>query len=124
VLIVDDDASLLRSLGRLVSLAGYRVETFSQPSALLASEIPTHNACMLVDVLMPEMNGVELCEALTKSGRDLPAILITGKSAEEIRPLIERSPAVEVLYKPVDEGPLLRAIERAVALSKTRTPRN
>jgi FixJ family two-component response regulator len=124
VLILDDDVSVLRSLSRLVSLAGFQVKTFDRPSALLASEIPKRDVCMVVDISMPEMNGVELCEALAKSGHRLPAILITGRSEAEVQPLIEKAGAIEVLYKPVDEEPLLRAIARAIALSRQSAPGN
>src|SRR6516164_1962266 len=80
VLVLDDDVSMCRSLRRLISAAGFQVQTFSKPSELLASEIPGSNACMVVDIELPEMTGIEMCEILKKSGRSLPTILITGRS--------------------------------------------
>ncbi len=118
VLVVDDDPSVLPALARLIRAAGFRVRTFDRPSSLLASEMPKANACMLVDVHLPEMNGVELCEALAESGRGLPAILITGRTDAETRRLLERAHPIAALFKPVDERLLLEAVARALALSK------
>ena len=80
VLVVDDDISMCRSIRRLISAAGFQVQTFSTPSELLASEIPGSNACMVVDLDLPEMTGIQMCEILKRSGRSLPAILIDRKS--------------------------------------------
>jgi len=117
VLVVDDDPSVLRSLKRLLSASGFRVTTFAGPSELLASETPRTNACMVVDIDMPEMNGIEMCEVLKSSGRGLPTILITGKTDGRTRSLAAQSDAVAVLFKPFEEEPLLDAIARAIAPS-------
>jgi two-component system response regulator FixJ len=74
---------------------------------------------MVVDIDMPEMNGIEMCEILKGSGRGLPTILITGRTDARTRSLAARADAVAVLYKPFDEEPLLDAIGRALALSST-----
>jgi two-component system, LuxR family, response regulator FixJ len=117
VLIVDDDPSTLRSLKRLVVAAGFCAKTFDRPSALLAGAIPRSNACMVVDVNLPEMNGIEMCETLKSTARGLPTILITGRSDARVRSLAAKSDAVAVLFKPFDEGPFLEAITRALSLS-------
>ena len=117
VLVVDDDASILRSLKRLVSASGFEVKTFGKPSELLASEMPRSNACMVVDIDLPEMNGIEMCEVLKRSGRCLPTILITGRTDTKTRSMAEQSDAIAVLFKPFDEDPLLDAIARGLALS-------
>ena len=117
VVVVDDDPSVLRSLRRLVSASGFEVKTFGRPSELLASEIPRTNACMVVDIDMPEMNGIEMCEVLKGLGRGLPTILITGRTDAKTRSLAAQSDAVAVLFKPFDEEPLLEALGRALALS-------
>ncbi len=119
MLVIDDDPSVLRSLKRLLSASGFQVKTFARPSELLASENPRSNACMVVDIDMPEMSGIEMCEVLKGSGRSLPAILITGRTDARTRALAAQSDAVAVLFKPFDEQPLLDAIARAVALSKS-----
>ena len=117
VLVVDDDPSVLRSLKRLLSASGFHVITFGSPSELLASATPRTNACMVVDIDLPEMTGIEMCEVLKGSGRGLPSILITGRTDARIRSLAAQSDAVAVLFKPFEEEPLLEAIARAIALS-------
>jgi FixJ family two-component response regulator len=117
VVMLDDDPSILRSLRRLVSASGFEVETFDKPSELLASEMPRSNACMVVDIDMPEMNGIEMCEVLKDSGRSLPTILIRGRTDDRTRSMAAQSDAIAVLFKPFDEDPLLDAIARALALS-------
>ena len=119
VLIVDDDESVLRALRRLVIAAGFNVQAFAGPRELLAAEIPTSNACFLLDFHLPDMNGVDLHAALVASGRGLPAIMITGKSDTRTQSLLRRANAVAVLSKPVDAGLLLNAIELAVSRSHT-----
>jgi CheY-like chemotaxis protein len=121
VLVVDDDPSVLRSLKRLISASGFAVKMFAKPSELIASEIPTSNACMVVDIDMPEMTGIEMCEVLKGSGRGLPAILVTGRTDARTRLMAAQSDSVAVLFKPFDKEPLLDAIARALALSTTRS---
>ncbi len=117
VLVVDDDPSILRSLKRLLSASGFEVKTFGRASELLTSETPRSNTCKVVDIDMPEMNGIEMCEVLKGSGRGLPAILITGRTDTRTRSLAAQADAVAVLFKPFDEEPLLEAIACALALS-------
>jgi CheY-like chemotaxis protein len=117
VVVVDDDLSVLRALSRLIKAAGFRVLTFDRPSALLASAIPRANACMVVDLNLPEMSGSELCSVLAASGRGLPTILITGRNDLATQRLIAKVQVVASLFKPVDEGALFDAIARALALS-------
>jgi two-component system response regulator FixJ len=118
VLVVDDDPSVLTSLNRLISASGFAVKMFAKPSELMASEIPTSNACMVVDIDMPEMTGIEMCEVLKGSGRGLPAILITGRTDARTRSQAVQADTVAVLFKPFDKAPLLDAIGRALALSR------
>jgi FixJ family two-component response regulator len=122
VLVVDDDQSVLRGLGRLISASGFSVKMFAKPSELIASEIPKANACMVVDIDMPEMTGIEMCEILKGSGRGLPAILITGRTEAKIRMQAAQTDAVAVLFKPFDKEPLLEAIVDALALSTKNQP--
>jgi FixJ family two-component response regulator len=117
VLVVDDDPSVLRGLGRLISASGFAVKMFAKPSELMASEIPKSGACMVVDIDMPEMTGIEMCEILKSSGRCLPAILITGRTDARTRLQAAQADAVAVLFKPFDQEPLLDAIGQAIALS-------
>jgi two-component system response regulator FixJ len=124
VLVVDDDRSVLSALGLLIRTAGYRVRTFSRPDDLLSARIPRRDACVVADIFLPEMNGVELCRALTRLGVDLPYILITGRNDAGSRRLVESSGAAAVLFKPIDEKPLLKAISRAIASPRKSTRTN
>jgi len=117
VLVVDDDASWRRSLDRLLSTSGFCVKTFGNAAEVLASEIPTSNACLVADIHMPEMTGIEMCEKLKGSGRGVPTILISGRSDARTRALAAQSNPVAVLFKPCEEGSLLEAIGHALALS-------
>jgi FixJ family two-component response regulator len=123
VLLVDDDPSVQSALARLIRTAGYRARVFSRPDLLLVSRIPRRNACVVADIFLPEMNGVDLCNELLRGGVELPYILITGRNDAAALRLIEKSRALAVLFKPVDEVPLLRAISRAVAMSRVGTRR-
>lgn len=114
VLIVDDDASALRGLARLIRSAGYEVRTFSQPRSLLEAELPVSNACLIVDVNMPEVSGPELCEALIRGGRSLPVIFISGRGHSVTKSLTKRVPSVAVLSKPCNEDVLLSAVAKAL----------
>jgi two-component system, LuxR family, response regulator FixJ len=112
--IIDDDLSVLRSLRRLIGAAGYDVKTFDRPSELLRSELPTSNACLVVDIHLPEMSGIELCENLAVAGRLLPVVLITGQLDEVTAENIRRARAVAALLKPCRRDVLLDAIGKAL----------
>jgi len=119
VVLVDDDPSVLSAMARLIRVAGFHVLTFSTPSAVIAATIPSTDACLVVDINLPGMNGIELCAALTASGRGLPFILITGRGDARILHLGQSATAVAILFKPVDEDPLMAAIGHGIALSKS-----
>ena len=121
VLVLDDDTSLCRSLRRLLSANGFQVRTFEKPSDLIASDIPRSKACMVVDINLPEMNGVQTCEMLRQSGRALPTILITARTDAGVRSLAAKSDAIALLFKPFAEEELLDSVRRALALSTGKT---
>jgi two-component system response regulator FixJ len=118
VLVVDDDSRFLRALGRLIRSAGVNALTFDRPAHLLASEVPKTNVCLLLDVHLPEMNGVQLYEMLAVARHDLPVIMMTGCDDSHTRHLLQRVNAVAILIKPFDEAVLFDAIFRALALSR------
>jgi two-component system, LuxR family, response regulator FixJ len=98
--------------------AGFRVITFDRPRAVLASELPKSDACLVVDVHLPEMTGVRLCEILAASGCRLPVILITGQADQATCELMRCVTAVAVLLKPFTRNSLLEAIAAALAAAK------
>jgi FixJ family two-component response regulator len=115
VILVEDDPSVLRALRRLLMSAGFTVLAFDRPRALLESDIPKTDACLVVDVHLPEMTGVELCETLAASGRLLPAIMITGRVDEATHELLRRSHPLAILFKPFSRDVLLAALFKAFA---------
>ncbi len=114
IIVIDDDPSMLRALRRLVSGAGFEVRTFDRPSALLKSDLPKTDACLIVDIDLPEMNGVELCATLANSGCSLPVILITAHTDEATRRLADGACPVALLIKPFGRELLVDSIESAL----------
>ena len=114
IVVIDDDPSILRALRRLLSGAGFDVLTFDRPSTLLKSDLPKTGACLVVDINLPEMNGIELCESLAASGCSLPVILITAHTDEETRRLADDAHPVALLIKPFGRELLVKSIEKAL----------
>lgn len=112
VLIVDDDDSLRRALARTIRLAGFEVDAFRSVEALIAHGVPERDACLVLDVDLPGIGGVEFTRTLAAAGRDLPTIFITALEPGQVgKPLAALAP-VAVLYKPFDKQDLLEAIGR------------
>jgi FixJ family two-component response regulator len=114
VIVIDDDPSILRALRRLISGAGFDVWTFDRPSALLKCDLPRSAACLIVDIDLPEMNGVELCATLAASGCSLPVILITAHTDDETRRLADGANPVALLIKPFGRELLVNSIQSAL----------
>ena len=115
VFVVDDDASVRRSLARLVKTAGYEAEAFASVGDFLARPPHAGAACLLLDVRMPGRTGPDLQEALRAAGRRLSIIFITGHGDVRVSVKAMKDGAVDFLTKPLDEGALLTAIQQAVA---------
>jgi two-component system, chemotaxis family, CheB/CheR fusion protein len=114
VIVVDDDASIRRALRRQLQILGFNVLDFQSAQEFLMSDIPTGDACLLLDVFMPGMTGIELCRNLKASGRCLPTILISGRDDLQTRKMMRDAHPVASLLKPFDEKNLLRAIRKAL----------
>lgn len=115
VFLVDDDASVRRALHRLIGGAGFDVESLPDAQAYLAGPAPSRPACIVLDIQMPVMTGLELQAAIFGTERDLPIVYITGHGDEDVRTEAIGSGAIDVLFKPIDEGTLIAAIETALA---------
>ena len=115
VSIVDDDASVRRGLARLVRSAGYDVETFASAHEYLARPRPEDPCCLLLDVRMPGLSGLELQEALARTGHRVSIVFVSGHGDIPGSVKAIKGGAVDFLTKPVDDRELLGAIERAVA---------
>ena len=114
IIVIDDDPSILRALRRIVSGAGFDVRTFDRPSTLLKSDLPKAGACLVVDIDLPEMNGVELCATLAASGCRLPVILITAHADEGTRRLADAAHPIALLIKPFGRELLVNSIQSAL----------
>jgi FixJ family two-component response regulator len=112
--IVDDDESFREGLAALMSSHGFDTEAFDSGSSFLDSTRPAHTDCLISDVQMPGMNGLELLERLAELGRSVPTILITARHDEVLRARALRSGVRCYLHKPFDEDELLRCIHSAL----------
>ena len=113
VYLVDDDASVLKALRRLLSGAGWSVEAFSSPQEFLDRHRDDAPGCLVLDVAMPGLNGLELQEALDARGSLLPIIFLTGHGDIPMSVRAIKRGAVDFLTKPVDGEDLFAAIRAA-----------
>ncbi|ABK16281.1 response regulator transcription factor [Syntrophobacter fumaroxidans] len=114
IFIVDDDASHRDSLQFLLESAGLEVRSFSSARDFLDGADPETPGCLLLDVLMPGMSGLDLQNELLNAKISLPIIFITGHGTIPMSVRAVKSGAVDFLQKPCDEQDLLRAIHRAI----------
>jgi len=117
--IVDDDASVRKGLARLVKSAGYRVEVFESAREFLARPTREDPSCLILDVRMPGLTGLELQEALAIAGRRMSIVFVSGHGDVVGSVKAMKRGAIDFLTKPVDSEELLGAIERAVAKAFT-----
>jgi FixJ family two-component response regulator len=114
VFVVDDDASVRRSLTRVMTSAGYAVEAFASARDFLAREPFVGPCCVVLDVRMPGLTGLDLQEALAGAGHRMPIVFITGHGDVSMSVKAMKGGAVDFLTKPFDVENLLDAIQRAV----------
>lgn len=119
IAIVDDDGAVRDSLRLLLLSSGYQVTSFSSPLDFLASDAPERCACLVVDVRMPEMTGLEVQERLVAAGRALPVIVMTGHGDVPLAVSAMKGGAVDFIEKPFAEDILLTALR--TALSRPRS---
>jgi FixJ family two-component response regulator len=114
VFVVDDEPNVLRAISRLLRAEGIRHESFGSGREFMERYNPDVTGCLLIDISMPEITGLQVQQWLVNSGIPLPIIFLTGRgdSAERLEAL--RWGAVEVLMKPVAAKDLFRCIEEAL----------
>lgn len=121
VFLVDDDASLLKALTRLLIAKGYDAQPYSSPSTFLASNDPETPGCAVIDMAMPEMDGLALQKSLIEKGDTRPIIFLTGHASVASTVHAMQAGAADFLEKPVNPQDLFSAVERAAVLDqKTR----
>jgi FixJ family two-component response regulator len=114
VLVVDDDPSVRKSLTRLLAAAGYMVEAFASAQEFLARERHEGPCCLVLDVKMPGLTGIQLQEMLAATGRRMSIVFVTGHADVPTSVKAMKAGAVDLLTKPVDVKDLIAAIQRAV----------
>lgn len=114
VYVIDDEPSVRKSIGRLLKAAGYRVEAFASAREFLQREREDAVACLVLDLQMPDLNGLELQEVLAQTDRLLPIVFITGHGDVPTSVRAMKAGATDFLSKPFDEKDLLGAIARAL----------
>lgn len=117
VSIVDDDVSVRQSTRRLIRSFGFRAEAFGSAEEFLESGDAAKTACLILDVRMPDMDGLELQRRLADDGLQIPIVFLTGRASEEEERRALRAGAVDFLRKPVGRDALLRIVQRVFARS-------
>lgn len=113
--VVDDDAAIRESLSFLLETAGLRPRLYESGPSLLARAGELEPGCIITDVRMPEMSGLDLVEQLKHAGVQLPVIVLTGHADVAMAVEAMKAGVIEFLEKPFSDEALLRAVNRAVA---------
>lgn len=120
VFVIDDDPSVRQAVGDLLRSLNLRVETFLSAQEFLQLAHPDSPGCIVLDVNMPGMSGLEFQRALLQEGIDLPIIFISGNSDIPISVQAMKSGAIEFLTKPLNEQALLEAIQAGLKRDQAR----
>jgi FixJ family two-component response regulator len=120
VYLVDDDASVCRSLARLFKAAGYRAQTFRSPDEFLRSYRDEGPGCLVLDMQLPGMSGLEVQRTLAAGQQSLPVIFITGYGTVPATVRAMKGGAVDFLSKPFLDTDLLKAVDEALERSRQR----
>ena len=112
--VVDDDEMLRESLPDLLREVGFEARAFSSGQEFLSSKYVDETRCLILDVAMPGMSGLDLQQELKRRGQTIPIIFITGQKDEDIRKRGLRRGAVKFLYKPFSDNALLDAVNEVL----------
>ena len=115
--VVDDDESVRESLPDLLREFGFAARTFSSANEFLLSDCVDETRCLILDIAMPDMNGLALQQELKRRGQEIPVIFITAQKDEAIREEAFKQGAVNVLYKPFSDTALLEALNAVVRVN-------
>jgi len=121
VSVIDDDALVLRALDRLLQSRGFEVHTYSSAQTFLEQRDADAPGCIVMDLSMPGLNGLELQQALARAADRRPVVFISGRGSVEASVRAMKAGAVDFLTKPFDEAQLVAAVR--VALEKDRASR-
>ena len=113
---MDDDSLARDGIRELVESLGYNAVTFGSAEDFLGSDVITETACLITDLQMPGLNGLELQEALRSRGYDTPVILITAYPNEQYRTRAVDGGAIGFFGKPFDDASLIKCLTAAIRL--------
>lgn len=117
IYVVDDDASVRKSLARLLRSVDYQVDTFSSPQNFLDLKQYEHPCCLILDVSMPGLSGLEVQQKLVSNNANVPIVFITGYGSIPMSVRALKQGAMNFLEKPVDRSELLAEVEKAIQLN-------
>ncbi len=114
IFIIDDDESIRKSLSRLLRASGFNVETYASSEEFLSREPYQGIGCIVLDISMPGLSGMELHDELIRARYGLPIVFITGHGDIPMSVRAMKKGAVDFLLKPFDQEELLQALEKAI----------
>jgi FixJ family two-component response regulator len=114
VSVVDDDESVRESVPDLLNEFGFAARAFSSAEAFLSSDCVDKTKCLILDVMMPGMTGLDLQQELTRRGQEIPVIFVTARKEEAVRARAFKQGAVKFLNKPFSDTALLDALNVAL----------
>lgn len=123
VAIVDDDEPLREALGSVMKAAGFSPRTFASAEEFLACDDCDNTGCLILDVRLPGMSGIELQKQLSKTNSRLPIVFVTAHGDATLRDSLMRAGAAAFLSKPVRSDALLKEIRRALEQSSVNNHR-
>ncbi|MEI9968242.1 MAG: response regulator [Terracidiphilus sp.] len=123
IAIIDDDEPLREALGSVLKAAGYSIDTFASAEEFLGSPSRDEIACLILDVRLPGMSGIELQRRLCESGSRIPVIFITAHGDASLRDVVMNAGAAGFLNKPVRSDTLLKEIDAAFGRAKAESHR-
>jgi FixJ family two-component response regulator len=121
--LIDDDPSVRRAIARLLTAELFQIETFESAEQFLESGKAGIAECLVVDLMMPGMNGLELYEQLAAESIDTPVVFLTGHGDIPTGVRAMKEGAIDFLTKPVDDTDLLAAVRRGVAIGASASAR-
>jgi FixJ family two-component response regulator len=123
IALVDDDEALREALGSVMKAAGFVSKTFASAEEFLACDDCDDTGCLVLDVRLPGMSGIELQRRLAESNSRLPIIFVTAHGDASLRDSLMRAGAAAFFYKPVRSDALLKEIHAALAKTSTHEQR-
>lgn len=119
VFVIDDDVSVRESVDLLVGWAGWRVELFATAAEFLSRPEVDAPSCLILDVALPDLSGLELRQRMVESGQDMPTVFITGHGDIRMTVQAMKAGAIEFLTKPFVDEDLLNAVEHGIERSRS-----